>query len=317
MYRLSIIIPFFKDIPEAAFEETLASVLLHRPLDSEILVINAADYSDPWNTNGEGVQFLSCNSKVNPIKLINHAVCLSKGEIVHILYPGTEVTESWTDHTMQMFCSSSVGIVIPSVYDRRKKRRVFSRGIRYGRSGTLRTIRRSTWEETPIKMIVPHVSAVFFRKVYLEQIGLFNSSFLPQISYVDAALALAESNVKTTVDQHSCIFVSPNLLPATPQFVWGMQIECLYFRWLGRHHSLNTLPDHFASFFVDLWRHFPRLKGVKLLLGRLCGLIYFGDIQNFFRKKNKTILVSGNQRVSQIVESHILPSDCKDTKKSA
>lgn len=317
--RLSIIIPFFKDIPEAAFEETLASVLLHRPAGSEILVVNAANYSDPWNVDEDGVRFIPCDPQENPVKLLNQTVSLTCGEIVHILYPGTEVTESWTDHAIKQFDSSSIGIVIPSVYDRRKKRRIFARGVRYGRSGTLRTIRRSNWEKTPIKMIVPHVSAVFFRKNYLQQIGLFNSSFLPQISYVDAALALAESNIQTTVDQQSSIFVCPNLLPTTPQFSWGMQIERLYFRWLGRYHSLDTLLDHFASFFVDSWRHFPRLKGAKLLLGRLCGLAYFGNIFNFFRKKNKTVavLASEPESLHQDQDSLVLQNDDLNARKSA
>ncbi|MFM8708725.1 MAG: hypothetical protein ACKOHK_11775, partial [Planctomycetia bacterium] len=54
--RLSIVIPTPADT--AAMEETLVSVLEHRPDDCEIVVALGCDYADPWNIR-EDVHHLS------------------------------------------------------------------------------------------------------------------------------------------------------------------------------------------------------------------------------------------------------------------
>lgn len=274
MSRLTIIIPFFRDTTTEAFEETLASVLAHRPDDVEIIVANGSDYSDPWNTVLEGVRFLSLVHLSNPIDILNESVRQANGEILHILYPGTEVTMVWTDTALKYFESPQIGIVIPSVYDRKKQKRVFSFGIQYTSGGCLRTIRRSHWAEASGKRIVPHISAVFFRKTALGRAGLFSRFFMPQISYVDMAMLLEEQNWKTVVDKECRIMVCPSLLPASNAFSWGVQIERLYFRWLGRGISFSTLGYHFASFFTDFWRQIPKFRTFLGLFGRCHGLFY-------------------------------------------
>lgn len=287
MFQLSIIIPFFPESTTEAFEETLASVLLHKPDDAEILIVNGAEYSDPWNTSADGVRFFNLASYGNPVDLLNEATRLAKGEIVHFLYPGTEVSENWFQSVREYFKDPETGIVIPCVYDRRKTNRVFALGIRYGRGGTLRTIRRSQWSETSSRPIVPHIAAVFFRKSALIRAGMFDRSFLPQLAFVDTALSISEHDIETVVDRTCRITVRPNLLPATVPFTWGVQIERLYFRWLGRRLPFKTLGKHFGSFFVDFWRHLPRLKAFQLLFGRICGLFYFAEIRAFWRRKPK------------------------------
>lgn len=287
VFQLTIIIPFFPESPTEAFEETLASVLLHKPSDAEILIVNGTPYPDPWDTSAEGVRFLNLAETRNPVDLLNEAIRQAEGEIVHFLYPGTEVSENWLRGVRELFENPETGIVIPCVYDRRKSKRVFALGIRYGRGGTLRTIRRSQWSEPSSKPIVPHIASVFFRKSALIRAGMFDRSFLPQLAFVDTALSISEHGDKTVVDQTCRITVRPNLLPATVPFTWGVQIERLYFRWLGRRLPFKTLGKHFGSFFVDFWRHLPRLKAFQLLLGRICGLFYFAELRACLRRKPK------------------------------
>lgn len=274
MSRLTIIIPFFGDCKTAAFEETLASVLLHRTSDTEILIADGVDYSDPWNIASEGVVFVHAKSFGHPIDLLNEAIGRSRGDIIHILSPGTEVSEGWIGNMLACFESPNAGIAIPCICDRRKPKRIFALGIRYGRGGTLRTVRRSQWPDVSGQTLVPHVSAVFFRKSALEQIGLLNRSFLPQLAYADAALAVTERGWETVVEPSCRITVRPNHLPASLPFAWGVQIERLYFRWLGRSGVPLSLGEHFASFFIDFWRHFPRIRAFQSLFGRLCGLVF-------------------------------------------
>jgi hypothetical protein len=286
--RFTIIIPLLSNTPTEAFEETLASVLVHKPEGAEVLIANAAGYSDPWNTATEGTVFIASDHLSNPMDVLNEAVLRSQGDILHILYPGTEVSADWTQNILQLFEQSQLGIIIPCVYDRRKPKRIFSLGICYKPEGVLRTIRRSQWAEAAQKRIVPHISAVFIRKQALTQIGLFDTSFIPQISYVDAAMAMAKQGWETVVDQECRIMVRPNYLPAANAFTWGVQIERLYFRWFGQNSTLAALGKHFGSFGIDFWRHLPKFKAFQIFFGRLFGLFFFGETLTFFRRSRKT-----------------------------
>ena len=273
MSRLSIIIPFSCDTPSEAFEETLASVLACQPDDSEILVADSGSYGDPWNINNEGVKFLSFPHCSTFLETLNETIRSANGSIIHILYAGTTVSENWTQTPLEHFGKPSLGMVIPAVFDHRKSKRVFALGVVFSRGGSLRTVRRSQFPQIRQTTIAPHVSAVFFRKSALRQIGLFESSFISQIAYVDAAFMLHECGWTSAVDLESRIFVRPNMLPATSPFAWAKQLERLYFRWIGRQTSLGAVGPHIGAFVADFWRHFPRLKAFQSLLGRLVGLV--------------------------------------------
>ncbi|MDR2756960.1 MAG: hypothetical protein LBC20_14780 [Planctomycetaceae bacterium] len=290
MSRFTIIIPLLSDTPTEAFEETLASVLVHKPEGTEVLIANAAGYSDPWNTVTEGTVFIALEHLSNPMEVLNKAILQSRNDILHILYPGTEVSAHWTQNILQLFEQSQLGIVIPCVYDRQKGKRIFSLGIHYKPEGVLRTIRRSQWAEAAQKRIVPHISAMFIRKKALTQIGLFDTNFIPQISYVDAAMGVLKQGWGIAVDQECRIMVRPNYLPATNAFTWGVQIERLYFRWFGQNSTLTALGKHFGSFGIDFWRHLPKFKAFQILLGRLLGLFFFGEMLTFFQRSRKITL---------------------------
>jgi hypothetical protein len=287
--RFTVIIPLLSDTPTEAFEETLASVLVHKPDGTEVLIANATRYSDPWDTVTEGTVFIASDHLSNPMEVLNKAVLQSQGDILHILYPGTEVSAYWTQNILQLFEQSGLGIAIPCVYDRRKPKRIFSLGIHYKPEGVLRTIRRSQWAEAAQKRIVPHISAMFIRKKALTQIGLFDTSFIPQISYVDAAMRVVEQGWEIAVDRECRITVRPNYLPATNAFTWGVQTERLYFRWFGQNSTLMALGKHFGSFGVDFWRHLPKFKAFQILFGRLIGLFFFGEMLPFFKRTRKTV----------------------------
>ncbi|MDR2115349.1 MAG: glycosyltransferase family 2 protein [Planctomycetaceae bacterium] len=289
MSRFTIIIPLLSNTPTEAFEETLASVLVHKPENTEVLIANATQYSDPWNTAAEGAVFIASDHLSNPMDVLNKAVLQSQGDILHILYPGTEVSTQWTQNILPLFEESKLGIVIPCVYDRRKPKRIFSLGIYYKPEGVLRTIRRSQWAEAAQKRIVPHISAMFIRKKALMQIGLFDTGFIPQISYVDAAMGILKQGWGIAVDQECRITVRPNYLPATNAFIWGVQIERLYFRWFGQNSTFTALGKHFGSFGIDFWRHLPKFKAFQILFGRLFGLFFFGEMLTFFQRPRKTI----------------------------
>ena len=273
MSRLSIIIPFGCDTSSEAFEETLASVLAWRPVDAEILIADSGGYADPWNVGGEGVEFCSFPSNTPFLEALNDTIRSATAPIVHILCAGTNVSENWASTPLKSFDNPRLGIVVPTVFDYKKNKRVFAMGVVFSRGGSLRTVRRSQFPEVQLKTIAPHASAVFFRKNALLQIGLLEKSFIPQLAYLDAALQLNECGWTSVVDSQCRIFVRPNLLPTTSPFVWAKQLEQLYFRWMGRQTSFWSVGAHLGAVFADFWRHFPRLKAFQSLLGRLVGLL--------------------------------------------
>jgi hypothetical protein len=293
------------DTPTEAFEETLASLLVHKPEGTEVLIANAAKYSDPWNTAIEGTIFIALDHLSNPMEILNEAILQANGDILHILYPGTEVSALWTKNISLLFEQPQLGVVIPCVYDRRKPKRIFSLGICYKPEGVLRTIRRAQWEEMTQKRIVPHISAVFFRKKALTQIGLFDTGFIPQISYVDAAMSMLEQDWHITVDQECRITVRPNYLPAANAFTWGVQIERIYFRWFGKNSTWTTLGKHFGSFGIDFWRHLPKFKAFQIFFGRLFGLFFWGEMLTFFKRPHKT--AAPKLHLTEPLSSSIIP----------
>ena len=286
--RVSIIIPFFCDTPSEAFEETLASVLAHRPTESEILIADSAGYADPWGVGDEGVTFLTFPEHTPLLETLNAAIRSATAPIIHILYAGTNVSENWTQSPLEHFEDSRTGIVIPAVFDRRKSKRIFAQGIVFSRGGSLRTVRRSQFPQIHHETVAPHVSSVFFRKAALQQIGLLETSFIPQLAYVDATFLLKERGWVSVVDTQSRLFVRPNMLPATSPFQWAKQLERLYFRWMGRQTSFWSIGAHLGAVVADFWRHFPRMRAYQSLGGRLIGLVSPNKRNDLDRKLQAT-----------------------------
>ncbi|MGL4593445.1 MAG: glycosyltransferase family 2 protein [Thermoguttaceae bacterium] len=309
MAGLTVLIPFCRKTPTEAFEETLASVLLHRSSDTEILVANGADYSDAWNTSDDGVHYLPMSQEMSRIELINEAICQAKYEIVFIISPGVEITQTCCDEAIMNFADSQVGIVIPVVYDRKKSNRIFAHGVSYQASGHIKTVRRSLSQDIPGTAIAPHSSAVFFRKALLDDLGLFDPTLLQQFSYIDATLVARRKGWKIQFDSTTRLTVRPQWIPTDSHFLLGTTTERLYFRWFGRHHSFMSLAFHASSFFGDLVRHFSSTVGgsqkssflESFLFGRLCGLTYLKEC--IWPKKRSCRKSVTNDKITSDVDS--------------
>lgn len=282
MSRLTIVIPFFPETPIEAFEETLASVLMFRPEETEILIANVAGYDNPWNVEEEGVHFLTVFPSQESASVLNRVVEQSRSPIIHILYPGAEVSENWAESSVGLFADADVGIVSPAIYDRKKSRRVFSYGTNFGLGGRLRTIRRSQLDQSALGNIAPHVGALFFRKSLWHHVGGFDTTMLLQLAYVDFAFRARSLGKQTVLDQATKITVRPHLLPSIPPYRWGKQIERLYYRWLYPGRSITALGSHLEAIISDFWRHAPKMKAFQALGGRLTGMVTSAFQENKF-----------------------------------
>jgi len=96
---------------DAAFEDSLVSVLENRPADAEVCVVHDGRYSDPFQLSDE-VRFVA--SETNALaQLIAAAAETAKGRFVHVIGNGVKATEGWMDAALEKFEHEDVAIVSP------------------------------------------------------------------------------------------------------------------------------------------------------------------------------------------------------------
>ena len=115
MSLLTVIIPFPRNTATELLEETLASVLEFRPDSTDILVVNAAGYSDCYQIEDEGVRFCDVPPETSLVECVNTGVRLAKTPFVHPLLCGSTVDDGWTAGPMKRFETPEIACVIPVV----------------------------------------------------------------------------------------------------------------------------------------------------------------------------------------------------------
>lgn len=109
--RLTIVVPCFGKTD--VFENSLASVLQHRPEDCEILVPHAGDYNDPFDLSDE-VTFVNAGSS-KLMHQIAESAERARGRFVHVIADGFLATSDWADAALAEFEFHETGWVAPVV----------------------------------------------------------------------------------------------------------------------------------------------------------------------------------------------------------
>ncbi|MEO1526499.1 MAG: hypothetical protein AAFX06_13770 [Planctomycetota bacterium] len=109
--RVSILVPFQGD--DAAFEETLVSVLEHQPAGCEVVVAHNGTYTDPFEL-GDEVKFAVARSS-NLVDLIRDGFEATRSQFVHILAPGLVADSDWISEALEPFERSHIASVVPAV----------------------------------------------------------------------------------------------------------------------------------------------------------------------------------------------------------
>lgn len=109
--RLSIVVPHCSDT--SAFENSLVSVLQHRPEACEIIVPHAGNYDDPFDLSDE-VKFIDAGSS-RLLQQIGAAASVACGRFVHILADGHSATPQWSEPALSAFEMHDTGVVVPVV----------------------------------------------------------------------------------------------------------------------------------------------------------------------------------------------------------
>ena len=109
--RVSIVVPFQRD--EAAFEETLLSVLERQPVGCEVIVPHNGLYSDPFEL-GDEVKFVIARSS-NLVDLIRTAYDATTAQFVHVIGTGLKAQADWISHGLEPFERGQIAAVAPTI----------------------------------------------------------------------------------------------------------------------------------------------------------------------------------------------------------
>lgn len=125
-----MILPILGD--SGLFEDTIASVLRHRPAGTQIIVPHDGKYEDPYDLTSDKVEFVSIDQRAKLIQLFNAGVERATGDVVGFLRPGIELSEGWHQSILETFSDPNVGSVAPVIVKRGRTRTAVATGVGCG-----------------------------------------------------------------------------------------------------------------------------------------------------------------------------------------
>lgn len=133
-HRYSIVVPLLgngtKGVSPAEvieFEDTLASVLRHRPSRSEVIVVHSGSYDDPHGLHE--ARLISVDGRPNLVRFFNEAVGQAEGQFVVFIRPGVEIDENWQLPVDDAFESDQLGSVAPLLINVNRPTRIVAAGV--------------------------------------------------------------------------------------------------------------------------------------------------------------------------------------------
>jgi hypothetical protein len=216
--RLSIIIPLLGNAER--METGLVSVLANRPADCEVLLVLNGEYANAYELDDE-VRFIEAPRGATWVQSVNLGIQHATGEIVHLLAPGVEVTEGWTEPAMAHFADPRVAAVSPVVMDARKPQRMLAAGVAFRRGA--RRIAKSD------AAIGPTLAAAFYRRRAVSALGGFAKCMGDRYADADFALRLRYLGCETASEPRTIVSAQSVKVPRSA-FRDGLCSERLFLR---------------------------------------------------------------------------------------
>lgn len=278
MPSLSIVIPVLGDV--ARLEATLVSVLSHRPASSEVIVVLATSYDDPYDLADE-VQFVAARPRAGWVECVNLGLETSRGRVVHVLESGLEVEEGWTNSAVRQFDDPRVAAVATVVVDVCDTKHVWAAGIEYRTGGRRVTLvgdegacAVDRWHRG---LRGPHRLAGFYRRsVVVDQFGGFDTGAGDHWADAEMVVRLRHAGYTVTLEPASRVNGTAEVTSvaelAGGSLRRGFESERAFWRNLPARGTFRSLFAHVFTVLGDTLRSLPRPAVCGLLAGRLFGL---------------------------------------------
>lgn len=276
MPRLTILITSLGE--PKRFEETLVSVLEHRPRNVEILVVHSQPYDDPYRLRGE-VRFVEVTGALDLSKLVNTGFEASRSPIVHVLTAGLCVQPEWIDSLLPRFANEKVASVAPLVVH---ENRIVTAGISYSRGG------RHYWQGSgmnlgsrekisPQAIVGPTIHAGVFRRDLFLSCGGLDESIGDDLADLEIALALRTRGFCSEAAT-SALVVTTTKLDAprediAPTFDEARRSERLFWRYLPTEKRVVSLLMHPLMIAIESIGSLPNPRAFLAPMGRLLSMV--------------------------------------------
>jgi hypothetical protein len=271
--RLSIVVPALSCTQR--LEDTLISILSHRPPHSEVLVVLGQPYADPYQLSDE-VRFVQAPS-ADWVSSVNAGIEASAAPIVNVITPGVEVGEGWTAAVPRHFRCPEVASVAPRLRMVGQIDRVYATGITYRRGGSRRLtgagMSAGDPDITRQKPVGPTWLTGFYRKSAVKLIGGFDASVGDELADIDLALRLAYVGFRCVSEIHSEAVLTQLPADRRAPFRGACRAERLFWRALAAQPAAGSLVLHAAVILHELARNTVGGGAARGLLGRLVGVL--------------------------------------------
>ena len=206
---LSIVVPHLGSVTQ--LEDTLASVLRYRSMNSQVIVVHDGSYQDPHGIGGE-VDMVVAPQDSNLGGYLGVALRSSQAAIVGMVRPGVQIDEGWQADILESFEDEEVASVSPLIVREAKPTHVLTAGVNAGRGFRRKIVGQGVRvgrKAARLLPLGPSSWAAFYRRSALDCLGTPDSQL--QSVYLDLDIALGlQALGKRTMLQTSCIFTVEN-----------------------------------------------------------------------------------------------------------
>jgi hypothetical protein len=273
--RLAIVIPSVGSIE--ALETTLLSVLENRPSRTEVIVVHAHPYSDPYQLQGE-VQLIQASPRSSFVACANQGLRESTADVVHLLAAGAQVREGWTDGVLKHFGDPRVAVVAPLLLDLAEPTHAVAASLQYLTGGSRRSGTRFVADVhelgvTPI--LAASLAAAFYNRVTLQAVGMLGTDVGADLADVQLGLLLQRAGYRSLVDPKLHVRVPNGPLESVGAFRRGLYAERMFWQHastVGWYRSLMAHP-------ITVARDATGPHMLATLAGRAAGMVSFGSIR--------------------------------------
>jgi hypothetical protein len=271
--RLSVVVPATE---LTGLEETLVSVLEHRPENSEIVVALGTSYDDPWNIREE-VTFVDAAKGSGLVGCVTAGIAAASGDVIHVLAAGWKATDGWANAALRHFAQRHVAAVVPLAVSEADHEQPMSAGIRRtagGRSVTVVPRRKAGGIVTGALPSAPLLEAGFWRSDVIREIGL-STACGDALAAADMAAGLTASKADVVLEPESRVIGGPTRKRGS-SFAAGLHAERLFWRSLSCERAVPALLAHGGEVLRHAAMTAP-LGTFAMLAGRLTALVQFGS----------------------------------------